>query len=89
MKRFFGMMPSNEIEKTVQYVDEMGLHVSIDAGKHGWTIRWADMSSTYKDKDSNTEENFKEAYEELVKHLKVTEVNPKNEKIEVCECIKC
>lgn len=88
MKRFCGMMPSDEIEKRVQYVDEEGLHIFIDVGKHGWTIHWADMSTTYGDKDATTEENFKEAYEKLIRHLKVTEVNPENQKAEVCDCME-
>ena len=62
MKRFFGMMPSSEIEMTKKYEDENGLIITIDAGPRGWTIIYADGSITYKDVDSTTEENFKEAY---------------------------
>lgn len=75
MKRFFGMMPVNEIERTEHFVDENGLSVRIDAGPNGWTVRFADMSSKYKDESIGTEANFKNAYEvavECVGHLTPT-----------------
>ena len=66
MKRFFGMMPVNEIERTEYFVDECGLSVRIDAGPNGWTVRFADMSSEYKDETLGTEANFKNAYDVAV-----------------------
>jgi len=66
MKRFFGMMPVSEIERTEHFVDEYGLSVRIDAGPNGWTVRFADMSSKYKDESIGTEANFKNAYDVAV-----------------------
>lgn len=66
MKRFFGMMPMSEIERTEHFVDENGLSVLIDAGPNGWTVRFADMSSKYKDESIGTEANFKNAYDVAV-----------------------
>lgn len=65
MKRFFGMMPSDEIEITRYFKDEHGLTITIDAGKHGWTIRYADHSSQYEDCDGTAQENFDKAYKVL------------------------
>ena len=45
MNRFFGMMPSSEIEVSKTFKDDFGLRISIDAGKNGWTIMYADSSS--------------------------------------------
>ena len=61
MTRCFGLMPSDEIEKSAEYVDQSGKHIGIDAGRHGWTIRWADLSCTYADVDDTTENNFAKA----------------------------
>lgn len=86
MKRFFGMMPVSEIERTEEFVDKYGLSVRIDAGPNGWTVRFADMSSAYKDESIGTEANFKNAYEVAVKH--VGDLTPKAEEEEfeeVCE----
>ena len=38
MERFFGMMPSNEIEKEIVFKDKYGLSVTIQAGPHGWSF---------------------------------------------------
>ena len=62
MKRFFGMMPVSEIEKTVTFKDKYGHKVRIDAGPNGWTVRYADMGSNYADESIGTEQNFKNAY---------------------------
>ncbi len=61
MNRFFGMMPSKEIEKKGHFVETDGSPVDIDAGPHGWTVHWCDHSTLYKDVDATTEENFQEA----------------------------
>lgn len=86
MKRFFGMMPVSEIERTETFVDECGLSVRIDAGPNGWTVRFADMSSEYKDESIGTEANFKNAYDVAVECVgKLTPKAEENEFDEVCE----
>lgn len=77
MKRFFGMMPVNEIERTEHFVDECGLSVCIDAGPNGWTVRFADMSSEYKDESIGTDANFENAYKVAVEC--VGKLTPKSE----------
>lgn len=62
MRRFAGMMPVNEIERTEIFKDKYGHDVRIDAGPNGWTVRYADMSSNYADASFGTEQNFKNAY---------------------------
>ena len=63
MKRFFGMMPSSEIEVRKIYDDGLAglLHLEIDAGPNGWTLRMADGSTRYKDESKGTEKNLAEA----------------------------
>lgn len=73
MNRFFGMMPRKFVEKTKTYVDDLGLKITIEAGPYGWTIMWADNSSTWEDNNATTEENFQKAYNKLTEHLQVTE----------------
>lgn len=63
MKRFFGMMPSEEVEKEKLYIDDSNLKIRIQAGPHGWTIIWADGGTTYIDEDNTTEDNFQNAYD--------------------------
>ena len=65
MERFFGMMPSKEIEKSKTFVDKNGLKAYIDAGKNGWTVRYADQSSQFEDVEATTEDNFNAALETL------------------------
>lgn len=70
MKRFFGMMPSSEVEMSKRYrVGIGGGNVVIDAGKNGWTILYADSSSEYEDVVDTTENNFNRAYEVLKSHF--------------------
>lgn len=59
MKRFWGMMPSSEIEITKEFKDRNGLCITIEAGPHGYTITYADHSTKYADIDNTSEENFK------------------------------
>lgn len=66
MKRFFGMMPSSEIERSKTYDDGYGLKIRIDAGPNGWTVTWADGGTNYKDVESTTEDNFKAAYNLMI-----------------------
>ena len=63
MKRFFGMMPSSEIEVRKIYDDGLSghLHLKIDAGPNGWTLHMADGSTRYKDESKGTEKNLAEA----------------------------
>lgn len=76
MKRFFGLMPSNEIEITKTFKDDNGYEITIDAGKHGWTIIYADTATEYEDIDGTAEENFNRAYKILKSHFdKLEEVN--------------
>lgn len=69
MERFFGMMPASEIDITKRFKDENGYKISIDAGKHGWTITYADSSTEYDDIDGTAEENFERAYDVLKSHF--------------------
>lgn len=69
MRRFFGMMPSSEIEMERRYKDESGLSIKIQAGKHGWTIIYADGGTEYEDVDATAEENFDKAYNIAVTNL--------------------
>jgi len=65
MNRFFGMMPSSEVEKEKTYKDSVGMNIKIQAGPKGWTILYADSSSEYRDVEASTEENFEEALKTL------------------------
>ena len=69
MRRFFGMMPSSEIEIERCYKDKNGYRVRIQAGVNGWTIIYADSSSDFKDITVSTDENFKDAYNLAVEKL--------------------
>ena len=69
MKRFFGMMPSTEIEIEKYYKDEDGYKVIIQVGKNGWTIIYADHSTDFKDIISSANKNFEEAYNLAVNRL--------------------
>ena len=70
MNRMFGMMPCSEIaiEKKVSLNNgETGSlgRVTIQAGKNGWTILYADHSTDYKDAVNSPRDNFLEAMEKL------------------------
>ena len=69
MRRFFGMMPSDCIEISKTYKN----NIIIDAGKEGWTIIYADNSTQYKDIEATAEENFKMAYEVASQHFNLEE----------------
>lgn len=69
MKRFFGMMPSTEIEIEKRYKDEDGYKITIQAGKNGWTVIYADHSTDFKDIISSANKNFEEAYNLAVNRL--------------------
>ena len=88
MKRFMGMMPSEEIKKSKQFIDSSGLKITIDAGENGWTILYADSSSEYKDVVDTTENNFNAALTVLKSHLEVKECDSESrgERCEECMC---
>ena len=55
-------MPSSEIEREEQFkvgVDQ--LTITIQSGKNGWTILYADSSSEYKDEVDTVDNNFEKA----------------------------
>lgn len=61
MKRFAGMMPSEEIKKEKHYKCKDGGTIIAQAGPNGWTVIWADHGTNYKDTVATTEENFQSA----------------------------
>lgn len=67
MKRFFGMMPSDEIEMEETYKDDMDHSIVVQAGKNGWTLLYADGSSEFKDVETET---AKENFDIALNHLK-------------------
>lgn len=71
MQRFFGMMPSSEIEREERFRDKdnIKLETTIQAGQNGWTIIYADDGTNYKDIVRTTDENFDEAYKVAVENL--------------------
>ena len=69
MNRFFGMMPAKYVKKCVEFKDNNGLRVTIEAGPKGWIIIWADQSTNYFDADNTTEDNFKIAYDFAVNQV--------------------
>jgi hypothetical protein len=73
MQRFFGMMPSKEIEKE-ERIKINDLSVIIQAGPNGWTILYTDGSSEYQDFVDTTDNNFKTAISVLEKHFDKSEI---------------
>lgn len=69
MRRFFGMMPSSEIEVERYYNDKDDYRIIIQAGVNGWTIIYADSSTQFKDITASTKENFNTAYDLAVRRL--------------------
>lgn len=71
MERFFGMMPVDEIEIEKVFKDspESSCTERVQAGPNGWSILWADHSSTCKDESIGTDKNLKNAIAELKKHF--------------------
>lgn len=63
MNRFFGLMPSQDVEKYSTFKDSSGLLICIEAGPKGWSIIWADQSVDYGDVTDTTENNFNRAYD--------------------------
>lgn len=69
MRRFFGMMPSSEIEKEKYYKDKYGHRITIQAGVNGWTIIYSDSSTEFKDITASIDENFNTAYDLAISRL--------------------
>ena len=66
MRGIFGAMPLHEVEIMKVFNDDNNLTVVIQAGPKGWTIIWADYSTTYSDVNNTSENNFAEAYNTAV-----------------------
>ena len=69
MNRFMGMMPCDKVEREEKFKVGLGGTVTIQAGKDGWTILYADNSSEYKDVIDTTDNNFNKAMEVLKTHF--------------------
>lgn len=69
MKRFMGMMPSDEVTIEKSYKDEDGHNVMVQAGPNGWTILFADGGAMCRDIEANSEDNFNEAYTEAERNV--------------------
>lgn len=67
MNRFFGLMPSSEVEKHRTFRDSSDILISIEAGPKGYTIIWGDQSTEYADINDTTENNFRRAFEVVEK----------------------
>ena len=65
MKRFFGMMPYDEIQMEKHYRTDLGV-VTIQAGVNGWTVIFADGGTIFKDEVNTVQANFKTAYDRLL-----------------------
>ena len=74
MDRFMGMMPYNEVEIDKRYRYGNGSKVRLQAGPHGWTIIFDDMSSECYDVDATTDNNLMNAYELARVLLKVNDL---------------
>lgn len=64
MKRVFGMMKAEDVEKEKVYEAETSGKIIVQAAPGGWTIIWSDGGTDHKDYDNSdrtTEENFQEA----------------------------
>ena len=85
MIRFFGMMPSTEIEKEKHYLDAEGRTYIIQAGPKGWSVLYPGHSSDYDDVEATTEDNFKSAYNVAIAVAgKLIEVEAEEEIEECC-----
>lgn len=69
MNRFFGLMPSEEVEIEKHYRDDNNGLVIIQAGPHGWSLIYPDDSSNFKDIDAPASENFQMAYDLAIKKI--------------------
>lgn len=83
MNRFMGMMPSDEVKISKEYLDEHGLVVLIESGDNGYTILLSDGSSIYDDISDNAENNFEKALEVATKKLGKLRIDNRKNKEEV------
>lgn len=67
MKRFGGLMPSDEIELSKRFKTSKGDTIQIDTCKHGWTVIWGGIGSyvTYRDIEGTAESNLQDALDEI------------------------
>ena len=91
MRRFFGLMPSASIEISKKFKDKSGFVITIDAGKEGWTVIYADSSTNYEDIEGTAEENFERAYKVATEALGELTPIENQEACDVCEevCGEC
>ena len=89
MKRFFGMMPRDEItiEKTYKAHGIItDVNITIQAGPEGWTVIWPGNGTNYNDTTADPEENFKTAYElAKTKYPDMVETDESTEEYDCCE----
>lgn len=86
MQRFFGMMPSGEIEREEIYREtDTGCEFRIQAGPHGYSIVWGDGSSQFEDIDGTTDENFATALEAAKEAVSEFECITREESDEECD----
>ena len=94
MKRFFGMMPCDEvtIEKAYKAHGIMtDVDITIQAGPEGWSVIWPDKGVNYNDETNDPEENFKTAYELAIqKYPDMVEKDESAKEYDCCEnCDEC
>lgn len=83
MKRFFGMMPSSEVEVEKTYIDSCDLKITVQAGPNGYSIIYADHSTEYEDVEDTTENNLQRALDKIKSHnLEIRECDESDD----CEC---
>ena len=86
MQRFFGMMPSDEIEREEIYREtDTGVEFRIQAGPHGYSIVWGDGSTLFADNNTTTDENFDTALEAAKKEVTEFECITREESEEECD----
>lgn len=70
-------MPAADIEISKTYKDQYGKHITIEAGKTGWSVLWADGGTDYKQVEDTAENNFQKAIDLIKSHrFELTEIKP-------------
>lgn len=89
MKRFFGMMPCDEITIEKHYKAHgimTDVDITIQAGPEGWSVIWPDKGVNWNDETNDPEENFKTAYELAKKtYPDMVEKDESAEEYDCCE----
>lgn len=67
--RFMGAMLAYEVEICKSYRDDNNLKIIIEAGKHGWTVIYADYSTEFQECEDIPENNFNKAYKRAEMNL--------------------